>query len=55
MRPTRVRLLVALAVVTAAVGWGAARVLDAVTGRLVPVPWLAPATLWLLGHSLTGW
>lgn len=55
MRPTRVRLLVALAVVTAAVGWGAARVLDAVTGRLVPVPWLAPATLWLLAAGVLLW
>lgn len=49
------RLLVALAAVTAAVGWGGARVLDAVAGRLVPVPWLAPATLWLLAAAVLVW
>jgi hypothetical protein len=47
MKPTRVWSLVAAAVVSAAVGWGLVQVVDAWLGRLVPVPWLAAAALWL--------
>jgi hypothetical protein len=55
MRPTRIRVLLALAAVTAAAGWGVARVVEALTARLVPVPWLAPATLWLLAAAVFVW
>jgi hypothetical protein len=55
VRPTRVRLLVGVAVVAAAAGWGLARVVEASTGRLLPVPWLAPAALWLLAGAVVVW
>ena len=55
MKPTRLPLLLAVAVVTAAVGWGVVQVVDAWLGRLVPVPWLAPAALWLLAGAVAWW
>ncbi len=55
MRPTRIRLLVMLAVLAAAVGWGVVQVVEAWFGRLVPVPWLAAAALWLLAGAVAYW
>ena len=55
MRPTGVRLLLAVAAVSAAVGWGAVRVVDSWLGRIVPVPWLAAAAMWLLASALLYW
>jgi hypothetical protein len=55
MKPTRVRTLVAAAVVAAAVGWGLVQVVDAWLGRLVPVPLLAAGALWLLAGALLYW
>jgi ABC-type thiamin/hydroxymethylpyrimidine transport system permease subunit len=55
MKPTRVWSLVAAAVVSAAVGWGLVQVVDAWLGRLVPVPWLAAAALWLVAGALAYW
>jgi hypothetical protein len=55
MKPTRIPLLLAVAVVTAAVGWGVVQVVDAWLGRLVPVPWLAAAALWLLAGAVAWW
>jgi hypothetical protein len=55
MQPTRIRLLVALAVLTGAVGWGAVQVIESWLGRLVPVPWLAAAALWLLAGAVAYW
>jgi hypothetical protein len=55
MRPTRGRLLVSLAVLAGVGAWGVARVVDAVAGRLVAVPWLAAVTLWLLAAAVTVW
>lgn len=55
MSPTRIRLLVVLGLLGAAVGWGAFRVVEAVDGTYLPVPWLAPATLWVLAGALLVW
>ncbi len=55
MMPTRIRTLVSLAVVAAAVGWGLVQVVDAWAGRLLPVPWLAAAAMWLLAGATLYW
>jgi hypothetical protein len=55
MKPTRIRLLVAIAILAAAVGWGVVQVVDSWFGRLVPVPWLAAAALWLLAGAVLYW
>ena len=55
MQPTRVRFLVALAVIAAAVGWGIVRIVDGWTGRVLPVPWLAAAALWLVAGAVAYW
>ena len=55
MTPTRIRLLAGLAVIAAAVGWGAAVLVEGRTGRVIPVPWLAGATMWFLALALLIW
>ena len=55
MRPTRIRLLMMLAALTAAIGWGLVQVVESWLGRLVPVPWLAAAALWLLAGAVAYW
>jgi hypothetical protein len=55
MTPTRIRLLAGLAVIAAAVGWGAATLVEGRTGRVIPVPWLAGATMWFLALALLIW
>jgi ABC-type thiamin/hydroxymethylpyrimidine transport system permease subunit len=55
MKPTRPWGLVAVALVAAAIGWGVVQVVDAWLGRLVPVPWLAAAALWLVAGALVYW
>jgi hypothetical protein len=55
MKPTRVRPLVAIAVIAAAIGWGVVQVIEGWTGRLVPVPWLAAAALWFLAGAVAYW
>lgn len=55
MHPTRIRLLVAIAAVCAALGWGLVQVVASWTGRLVPVPWLAAAALWIIAAALAYW
>lgn len=55
MKPTSIRVLVAIGVISAAIGWGLATLVDGQSGRVVPVPWLAAATLWLLALALTAW
>ena len=55
MTPTRIRLLAGLAVIAAAVGWGAAMLVDGWSGRVIPVPWLAGATMWFLALALLIW
>jgi hypothetical protein len=53
--PTRARLLLAIVAVAAAVGWGAARLVDAYAGRSMPVPWTAPAVMVVLALALALW
>ncbi len=55
MKPTRIRLLVLLAVLSGAVGWGVVQVVESWLGRLVPVPWLAAGALWLLAGAVAYW
>ena len=55
MEPTRIRTLVGFAVVAAALGWGLVRIVDAWFGRLLPVPWLAAAAMWLLAGATLYW
>jgi hypothetical protein len=55
MKPTSIRMLVMLVVVTAATGWALAQVLTALTGRALPVPWLASVTLLSLAVALLIW
>ena len=55
MQPTRIRLLVGVALVAGAVGWGVVQIVDAWLGRLVPVPWAAAGALWLLAGAVGYW
>ena len=55
MSPTRIRLLLAITVIAGALGWGAVSLIEGQSGRVIPVPWLAAATLWLLAIALGFW
>lgn len=55
MTATRWRLLVALLIVSAAIGWAIVVIVDALASRILPVPWLAGATTWLLALALLFW
>jgi ABC-type thiamin/hydroxymethylpyrimidine transport system permease subunit len=55
MQPTRMRLLVGIAVISGAVGWGLVRIVDSWSGRLVAVPWLAAGSLWLVAGAVAYW
>jgi len=55
MQPTRVRMLAALAILSGAVGWGVVQIVDSWLGRVVPVPWLAAAALWLFAGAVAYW
>lgn len=55
MTPTRMRLLIGLAVIAAAIGWGAVTLVEGRSGRVIPVPWLAGATMWFLAVALLIW
>jgi hypothetical protein len=55
MTATTVRLLAALGVLAAAVGWGFSKVWETVVGRYLPVPWTAAAALALLAAALLIW
>ena len=55
MKPTRVWSLAAAAVLAAAVGWGVVELVDSWAGRLVPVPWLAAAAMWLVAAGVAYW
>lgn len=52
---TPLRLLVALAALAGAVGWGISALVMGQAGRIVPVPSLAPITMWMLAVALLGW
>jgi hypothetical protein len=53
--PTRPRLLVALVVVAAAVGWGVVTLVDAFADSSLPVPWTAPVVMVVLAVALALW
>lgn len=55
MTGTRVRVLVALAAVTASIGWGVVQLVTGQSGRVLPVPWLAAATMWILAVTVVLW
>lgn len=55
MTPTRIRLLLTLAVTAAAVGWAVMVVTEGQQGRVLPVPWTAGALLWILAFALFVW
>ena len=55
MTPTRPRLLAALVVVSAAVGWGVVRLVDAYFDRSLPVPWTAALVMLVLAIALALW
>ncbi|MFM1916793.1 MAG: hypothetical protein RJB01_308 [Actinomycetota bacterium] len=55
MKPTRPSLIIAIAVVGIALGWGFAVIVAGQTGRSVPVPVLAGAALWLLAIAMGAW
>lgn len=48
-------MLGALVALAAAAGWGFARLVESWTGRIVPVPWLAAAALWILAAAVAFW
>lgn len=52
---TQVRLLIGLAALAGAIGWGVSALVMGQAGRIVPVPWLAPLTMWMLGLALLVW
>ena len=55
MRPTRWVPLVAIASIALAVGWVLVDVVERAAGRILGVPWLAAAALWVLALGLLGW
>lgn len=55
MAPTRIRLLLTLALIAGAIGWGLMTISEGRSGRVVPVPWAAAATMWLLAIALGVW
>ena len=54
MRPTRLRLLLGVAVVVGVATWGVLRVVAAWRGGYPDITWVTPATLWLLAAALLG-
>jgi len=55
MIATKWRLLIALAIVSAAIGWGLVIIVDSLASRFVPVPWLAAVAMWVLSLALLIW
>jgi len=55
MTPTRPRVLVALVVLAAAVGWAVVRIMDAFANRTLSVPWTMPVAMTLLAIALALW
>lgn len=55
MKPTRIRVLLVLALLAGALGWGIAALMDGQLGRALPVPFLAAVTLWLLAAAVLVW
>jgi len=55
LTPTSPRLLLAIAVLAAAAGWGLSNLWEIVTGRYLPVPSTTAVALWLLAAALLFW
>lgn len=55
MGTTRVRLLIVLAVIAAVLGYAVVTVIAGQSGRVIQVPWLAAATMWVLALALLLW
>lgn len=55
LRPTRPRLLVALAAISAALGWATARLVDAFAERSLSVPITMPVVMALLALATALW
>lgn len=55
MKPTRIPMLIAIAVMGVAVGWGLVEIVSGQTGRSIPVPLLAGTAIWLLAIALAAW
>jgi Protein of unknown function (DUF3180) len=55
MRPTRARVLLALALLGAVVGWALTRLVDIFADRTLPVPWTAPFVMGVLAIALALW
>lgn len=55
MSPTRLRVLAALGAIASALGWGAVTLVEGQSGRVIPVPWMAAATMWVLAFALLMW
>jgi len=55
MGTTRLRLLIALAVIAAVLGYAVVTIVAGRSGQVLQVPWLAAATLWVLALALLIW
>ena len=55
MGTTRIRLLVALAAIAGVLGYAVVTIVVGQSGRVIQVPWLAAATLWILGLAMAMW
>lgn len=55
IRPTQLRMLVAVLVLAGAIGWAVGTLLAGQFGRILPVPWLAAMTVWLVAIAVAIW
>lgn len=55
MGTTRIRLLIMLAVIAAVLGYAVVTIVAGQSGRVIQVPWLAAATMWVLALALLMW
>ena len=55
IRPTQIRMLLAFFALSGAVGWALAVLVLGQLGRVMPVPWLAAMTVWLVAIALAIW
>jgi hypothetical protein len=53
--PTRIRLLAILFVIAAVFGWAIGNWISGQAGRVIPIPWLAAATMWVLAIAIGIW
>jgi len=55
MSVTRIRTLVVLALIAGATGWALVTLMHSQSGRILPVPWLAAVTMWVLAIVVLIW